>query len=266
MFSYVKFVATKKSMTTNFFHPPSLLLLFLDPGSGMGKHQDPRSGINIPDPQHWVIPLLTNLSFSLCRCGRSPRPPLKRATQRWSTCPQTTRATAYPESSRLPAASPWRMFGPGQLKSTSKYRTVQCVHFRICAFLHGASFHVGKCRTLRTIVQSVVQYDRYANMWAVFWIRIRMDLQWFGCPGFGSVMEMRILSIKRTEINNNIGFLTFLSKFYSLVCCKCRYVPVMLLEDFPVIEQVSKLMSASAFIVYIQAFEFYQKTGFLPVL
>jgi hypothetical protein len=30
----------------------SLLLLFLDPGSGMGKNQDPGSGINIPDPQH----------------------------------------------------------------------------------------------------------------------------------------------------------------------------------------------------------------------
>jgi hypothetical protein len=24
-----------------------------DPGSGMGKNQDPGSGINIPDPQHW---------------------------------------------------------------------------------------------------------------------------------------------------------------------------------------------------------------------
>jgi hypothetical protein len=36
---------------------PSLLLLFRDPGSGMGKNQDPGSGINIPDPphcpQHW---------------------------------------------------------------------------------------------------------------------------------------------------------------------------------------------------------------------
>jgi hypothetical protein len=44
-------------MTTNFFHL-SLLLLFLDPGSGMGKNQDPGSGINIPDPQHWK-----NLAF-----------------------------------------------------------------------------------------------------------------------------------------------------------------------------------------------------------
>ncbi len=26
----------------------------LDPGSGMGKNQDPGSGINIPDPQHWI--------------------------------------------------------------------------------------------------------------------------------------------------------------------------------------------------------------------
>jgi hypothetical protein len=25
-----------------------------DPGSGMGKNQDPGSGINIPDPQHWL--------------------------------------------------------------------------------------------------------------------------------------------------------------------------------------------------------------------
>ncbi len=47
-------------MTTNFFHL-SLLLLFLDPGSEirdwgseMGKNQDPGSGINIPDPQHWL--------------------------------------------------------------------------------------------------------------------------------------------------------------------------------------------------------------------
>ncbi len=31
-FNFVKFVATKKGMKTNFFHP-SLLLLFLDPGS-----------------------------------------------------------------------------------------------------------------------------------------------------------------------------------------------------------------------------------------
>ncbi len=40
-------------MTSNFFST-SLLLLFLDPGSGMGKNQDPGSGINIPDPQHWA--------------------------------------------------------------------------------------------------------------------------------------------------------------------------------------------------------------------
>jgi hypothetical protein len=25
-----------------------------DPGSGMGKNQDSGSGINIPDPQHWM--------------------------------------------------------------------------------------------------------------------------------------------------------------------------------------------------------------------
>jgi hypothetical protein len=45
----VKFVATKKGKTTNFFHP-SLLFLFLDPGSGMGKNQDPGSGIRDKHP------------------------------------------------------------------------------------------------------------------------------------------------------------------------------------------------------------------------
>jgi hypothetical protein len=54
----------KKAEQQIFVHP-SLLLLFSDPGSGMGKNQDPGwvkirirdglksgSGINIPDPQH----------------------------------------------------------------------------------------------------------------------------------------------------------------------------------------------------------------------
>ena len=45
--NFDKFMATKKGMTTNFFHP-SLLWRFLDPGSeiqdpgsGMGKNQNP---------------------------------------------------------------------------------------------------------------------------------------------------------------------------------------------------------------------------------
>jgi hypothetical protein len=41
-------------MTTTFFHPP-LLLLFLNPASGIGKNQDPGTGINILDPQHWYL-------------------------------------------------------------------------------------------------------------------------------------------------------------------------------------------------------------------
>ncbi len=51
IFNFVKFVAPEEGITTIFFHP-SLLLLFLDPGSGVGKNQDPGSEINIPDPQH----------------------------------------------------------------------------------------------------------------------------------------------------------------------------------------------------------------------
>jgi hypothetical protein len=45
-------------MTTNFFSLLSSVAVFgsgirvRDPGSGMGKNQDPGSGINILDPQH----------------------------------------------------------------------------------------------------------------------------------------------------------------------------------------------------------------------
>jgi hypothetical protein len=41
IYNFVKFVATIKGMTTNYFHP-SLLMLFLVPGSEI---RDPRSGI-----------------------------------------------------------------------------------------------------------------------------------------------------------------------------------------------------------------------------
>jgi hypothetical protein len=61
----VKFVATKKGMTTNYFSPLSFVAVFgsgiLDPGSGMGKKQDPGSGINIPDPQHCTVKYITHI-------------------------------------------------------------------------------------------------------------------------------------------------------------------------------------------------------------
>ena len=47
IFNFVKFVATKKGMTTNFFSPLSFFAVFgswiRDPGSGMGKNQDPET-------------------------------------------------------------------------------------------------------------------------------------------------------------------------------------------------------------------------------
>jgi hypothetical protein len=57
IFNFVKFVAIIKGMTTKIFSPLSFDAVFgsgiRDQGSGMGKNQDPGSGINIPDPQHW---------------------------------------------------------------------------------------------------------------------------------------------------------------------------------------------------------------------
>jgi hypothetical protein len=65
MFNFMKFVATQKGMTKNFFLPLSFVAVLgsgirdprsgskiRDPRSGMGKNQDPGSGINIPDPPH----------------------------------------------------------------------------------------------------------------------------------------------------------------------------------------------------------------------
>jgi hypothetical protein len=64
-------------MTTYFFHP-SLLLLFLDPGSEMGKPQDSGPGINIPDPQHWNKPERVHLELeevNIRRVGHGVRTP-----------------------------------------------------------------------------------------------------------------------------------------------------------------------------------------------
>jgi hypothetical protein len=51
-------MAPKKGMTTYFFSFLSFIAVFgseiRDLGSGMGKNQDPRSRINIPDPQHYT--------------------------------------------------------------------------------------------------------------------------------------------------------------------------------------------------------------------
>ena len=55
-------------MTTNFFSHLSFVTVFgsgiRDPGSGMGKNQDPGSGINIPDPPHWSLPPCTLAAFA----------------------------------------------------------------------------------------------------------------------------------------------------------------------------------------------------------
>jgi len=70
MYNFVKFVATLKNMTSNFFYP-SLLLLFLDPGSGirdpgseirdpgLGKYQD--SGSRIRDKHPGSATLLVDM-------------------------------------------------------------------------------------------------------------------------------------------------------------------------------------------------------------
>ncbi len=71
----------KKVGQQMFFHP-SLMLLFLDPGSGMDKNQDPESGMNIPDPQHCCAPTVYP-RFWLWR--RKPSSPHQRNHQaeRW---------------------------------------------------------------------------------------------------------------------------------------------------------------------------------------
>jgi hypothetical protein len=56
IFNFVKFMAPKNGMTTDFFAHLSFVAVFesgiRDPGSGTRKNQDPGPGKNIPDPQH----------------------------------------------------------------------------------------------------------------------------------------------------------------------------------------------------------------------
>ncbi len=68
-------------MKKNFFSPLLFVAVFgsgiRDPGSGMGKNQDPGSGINIPDPPHCLLyHSLYCIFCCLCRfCGRAKRNP-----------------------------------------------------------------------------------------------------------------------------------------------------------------------------------------------
>jgi hypothetical protein len=79
IFNLVKFVTTKKSMKTNFFSPLSFVTVFgsgirdprsgiRDPGSGMGKNQDPGSGIREKHPGS------ATLGFAFIFSGSRSRP------------------------------------------------------------------------------------------------------------------------------------------------------------------------------------------------
>jgi hypothetical protein len=69
IYNIVKFVATKKGMTTIVFHP-SLLFPILDAGSGMGKNRDPGwVKIRVRDKQPGSATLPSSLFFKL-----DPRP------------------------------------------------------------------------------------------------------------------------------------------------------------------------------------------------
>jgi hypothetical protein len=66
-YDFVKFMATKRGMTTNFFSPLSFVAVFGsgmgDAGSGIGKNQDSGSGINILDQRHWCLFISTESLF-----------------------------------------------------------------------------------------------------------------------------------------------------------------------------------------------------------
>jgi|LakMenE01Jun11ns_1017448.scaffolds.fasta_scaffold8149651_1 hypothetical protein len=53
----------QKMVGQKLFSPP-LLVLLLDPGSGMDKIQDPGSGMNIRDPQHCSLVRPQTLHFT----------------------------------------------------------------------------------------------------------------------------------------------------------------------------------------------------------
>jgi hypothetical protein len=82
-----------------------------DPGSGMDKNQDPGSGINIPDPQHWklesfsvfLLKLLPSCRWARC-CVRPRRTPWRQPWTIW---------TSISSPSSAPATSPTLTPGSG---------------------------------------------------------------------------------------------------------------------------------------------------------
>ena len=88
IFNFVKFVATKKDMTKIFFTPLICCCFgsgIRDSGAGMGKNQDPGSGINIPGPPHCTLHTVVcwrcarpdvRMHPLRCRLGLHPPPPV----------------------------------------------------------------------------------------------------------------------------------------------------------------------------------------------
>ncbi len=133
-------MATKKCLTKQFFFTPHFSTCFWirdpgseirDPGSGMGKNQDPGSGINIPDPQHWWVcswleaggskVVLTPVSVSSQVKQNSSPQQLKRFGSRLC-CPNYGQNPEYIN----PDPQNWT-----RLKYILKKRTKTCFHWRL---------------------------------------------------------------------------------------------------------------------------------------
>ncbi len=158
---------TPKKRYDNKFFSLSLLLLFLDPGSGMGKNQDPGSGINIPDPQHWLYVMTVLYLIPDVTSGSVYEQHLQSLASSllWS-CSRMPRYLLY---SRLQCAHLWM---PGLRK-----KMVALLFLFVCAYSY----------ILKGIFRTFLAWFGEANK---RFIRVVPYTEWTECKAFSPVVRI----------------------------------------------------------------------------
>ena len=203
-------MAPKICLTKKFFSPLSFLPVFgsgirdpgyeirnprsgiRDPGSGMGKNHDPGSGINIPDPQHWLYEYLPLVSLApvanLSACGVRVWSPLP-LTQILPPPPTNMQTLSLPSHTRL--------------NFTTRLLLSCVVSLLICAFSYRAyihSVHTGTPKALKELWMC----RKKCNFEKIIHVKEKGDL----LKIFNEHLTVAIKAVFRNRNRRNRNFLT----------------------------------------------------------
>ena len=163
-----------------------------DPGSGMGKNHDPGSGINIPDPQHWLYEYLPLVSLApvanLSACGVRVWSPLPR-TQILPPPPTNMQTLSLPSHTRL--------------NFTTRLLLSCVVSLLICAFSYRAyihSVHTGTPKALKELWMC----RKKCNFEKIIHVKEKGDL----LKIFNEHLTVAIKAVFRNRNRRNRNFLT----------------------------------------------------------